>query len=638
MAKANVKPRSSRTQFQVKPVLVRNIAAMVLEELSREYASDCNYLEAASLARAGDVWLAYQCVKDANARVPANSPRMHWVHAQAESVLKKLVDPSFDRWAPTKALWFRNEARCKRLNQKFTAYMNRLARGEKSLPFSEELSRFRSGLHYVLGDEPPIRDILELAHYGPGSSTDVRGSEVHYARKIESSECTPLAVDLGAQSLALDKALWEQHGLRPEYAVGNPDAYAGAVRVIREALLGSTNDRDRLLFIHKGLESLRSIGAQPTVSGHLQLGVHEVGVNLLRERARVDLADQGRNQALARAGSLDWQSEDPYCTLDKSNASNLIATMLITFSCPPAWAKLLQRLRTPRYEAPPELGGQVHTYQMYAGMGNGTTFFVETLLYWAAAYATSDAANPAEFSTSDSFAVYGDDVILRRGHAKRYMAFAQYLGFEFNAKKTFLEGPFRESCGADYYAGVNVRPAILDCDQQTMSMTDMIGFHNTLMDQPSFSLHRACAELRKIWKSSMYPVLPTDPQGQNGFRPTAKRAGYDIATDSKGTPLLSQWWQRPRYFVLDRKQKFGSLGNIGAYTQLAVAAMRARQSSSEVWTLPLRDRAQVLRIIPERDMERPALIQMTANVLAHLAQRKSQPWFAESRGLRGGRG
>ena len=634
MAKAHGTTRSPSQAFQVKPVLASHVAAMVLEELSRSYSSDCNYLDAALLARNGDIWLAYQTVKDTNARNPAYSARVHWVQAQAEGVLKKLVDPSFDRWGPTKALWFRTEKRCARLNQKFTALTNRHVRGDKPLPYHSEFQRFREALAYVLGEEPPIEDILDLAHYGPGSSTDVRGSEVHYARKIESTECTPLAVELGARSLARDKAIWEQHGLRPEYAVGNTSAFEGAVRVIREALTGSVNDRDRLLFIHKGLESLRSIGAQPTVSGHLQLGVHEVGVNLLLHRANINLADQGRNQVFAQMGSKDWQSDNPICTLDKSNASNLIARMLITVSFPSAWAKLLHRLRTPRYDAPAELGGQTHVYEMYAGMGNGTTFFVETLIFWAASFATSDFDHPSDYAERGTFAIYGDDVALRRDHAERYMRFAKFLGFQFNTKKTFTDGPFRESCGCDYYDGVDVRPAILSCETQALAMSDIIGFHNTLMDQPNFQLPRACAMLRKLWKSSMHPVLPTDPQGQNGFRPPAHKAGYDIAKDKSGTPLLSQWWQRPRYFVLDRKQKVGSLGDIGAYTQLAVAAMRARQSESGLWTLPLRDRAQNMRVVPERDMERPVLVQMLANTLTHLAQRKGQPWYKESRGIR----
>lgn len=50
-------PRS-KTQFQVKPVPACAIAAIVLEELSHAYGQYCNYLEAANLAKGGDVYLA----------------------------------------------------------------------------------------------------------------------------------------------------------------------------------------------------------------------------------------------------------------------------------------------------------------------------------------------------------------------------------------------------------------------------------------------------------------------------------------------------------------------------------------------------------------------------------------------------
>lgn len=634
MAKAmhkNAKPKA----FQVKPVKAALLAAIVLEELSRDYPEQCNYLADIPLLKQGDIWLAYTGILERHRASPPDSAVQHWVYAQAEGVLKKLVDPAFDRWTPTGEKWWKNERRCARQNNKFMAWVRaatafRSGEAETPPPFYAEVVRLAEALEYAVGSEPPISDILEAAHYGPGSSTDVRGEVVHYARKIESSECTPRAVELAARSLALDKAIWEHHGLRPEYAVGNPDAYSGAVRVIREALLGSVNDRDRLLFIHKGIESLRSIGAQPTCSGHLQLGVHSVLTRMLLD-VGIDLADQGKNQAWARKGSLDWHVENPLCTLDKSDASNLIARMVVQLGFPAAWARLLDQIRTPNYEAPPEIGGGTHAYSMYAGMGNGTTFTVETLLFWAASYATQELP-VSEFVKRGEYAIYGDDVILRREHAIRYMRFAKFLGFRFNAKKTFLDGPFRESCGCDYYAGIDVRPAILDCETDTLAMADIVAFHNTLADQPNFALPGALRRIRQVWATHVNPVLPTDPQGTLGFRP-GPNGGYNVVRDAGGNPLLSTWWQRPRYFMLKYKQKFGTLGDIGPYTQLAVSAMRARQSGETgYWALPLRDRAVNYQLVPERDMERKPLVQMVANTLAHLAQRKAEPWWEISRG------
>jgi hypothetical protein len=388
------------------------------------------------------------------------------------------------------------------------------------------------------------------------------------------------------------------------------------------------------MFIHKNIEILRSIGAQPTCSGMLQLGVHNIGRRLLM-KVGIDLGDQNWNQKLALEGSRDWDNADPLCTLDKTRASNMIAREILLFF-PPAWAKLLRRIRSTHYDAPPEIGGGNHEYQLFAGMGNGTTFFVETLLFFAMAYATCEDKSVEEFVSKRQYAVYGDDVILRRRHAKRYMRLAHWFGFKFGANKTFLTGKFRESCGADYYEGVNVRPAYVKSEggQPQMEQLDLIGVHNTLADNMDFPMHLACERIRALWEKRLYPVTPTDPSGNLGFRPVGDRAYYTIVRDRTGSPVISSWWQRPRTYVLDVRPKFADVGDIDHWTQVAISLLRARQSGSSVsrWGLPYRDLVNV-KIVAETDMPRKSLVLMVANQLSRLAERKAQPWFANSRGL-----
>lgn len=625
-------PRGGKTSFQVKPVLATAIAAVVLEELSHQYGDCCNYLGAASLVRAGSPYLALTAIQQHNASRPVASARECWVQAQALAVVKKLVDPEVDRWPLTKAKWFQTEARCKRLNQKFVALANRRVRGEKESPYSAELYRFYEALVYVLGETPPVDDIAEAAHYGPGSTVEIRGAQVHYQRKLEAEECTPLAIDLAALALSHDKAVWAHIGMDPVYAQ-NPDAREGFLRVMRERLMVKATRHDRLMFIHKNIESLRSIGAQPTCSGALQLGIHSI-LSPLLAGAGIDLQDQSWNQKLAYLGSRDWESDDPFCTLDKSDASNLICKNLVTFHFPPAWSKLLMRVRTPGYEAPPKFGGGLYDYEMYAGMGNGTTFVVESLIFWAACYATSSMGSVQSFVDKKEFAVYGDDVVLRRSHAQRYQAFANFLGFRFNVKKTFLDGPFRESCGADYYAGTPVRPATLDSETGRLGTQDLIGFHNTLADNLDFPLPGACARIRKTFRSSIYPLVPTDGQGNLGFRPMGVPY-YSLVKTKDGTVPVSPAWQRPRVYMLDVEVKRANLGRLDPWTEMAVALLKARQTQTETesqWSLPVRD-AVFVKIVPERDLERVDLVTMLRNQLNRLAVRKAAPWWESHRGL-----
>lgn len=632
----------SKTRFQVKPVFAGEVAGIVLEELSLHYGDCCNYLEAARLVRQGHPFLAYASIEQQNGGRAVTSPRQHWVHSQALSVVKKLVDSDVDRWPLTKAKWFSTEERCRKLNLKFAAILKRknsnILRPDegKSIPFSPELYRFYEALVYVLGVAPPEDEIVEAAHYGPGSTVSIRGRAVHYARKVEAEECVPLAVDLAAKALCFDKAAWAHVGMDPVYS-NNEDAQAGFVRVMRERLMANVVKHDRLMFIHKNITSLRSIGAQPTCSGMLQLGVHTVLAPYLK-RVNVHLDDQSWNQKLAYLGSKDWDSSpDPFCTLDKTDASNLICKNLVSNLFPPAWAKLLTRIRTPGYIAPPEMGGGEFEYEMYAGMGNGTTFAVETLVFWAASYATSDAGSVESYVNSGEFAIYGDDVVLRRSHALRYMKLARYLGFRFNDKKTFLDGPFRESCGSDFYAGVPVRAATLDSETGVLNAQDLIGFHNTLADNTTFALPGACRRIRKLFREFVFPSVPTDPQGNLGFRPLSS-PHYSLVKKNDGTVLVSPAWQRPRTYMLEVRPQYADLGELDSWTQIAVSLLRARQSFGPTghWSLPARKLVNI-RVIPEQDLNRRDLGLMLRNQLARLAVRKAAPWWNASRGTSEGK-
>jgi len=631
----SAKRTQSKTTFQVKPVWAAELAAIVLDELSRDYGDSCNYLEAAALVRGGNTFLALASIEQQNAGRDVSSPRQYWVHAQALAVVKKLTDPDVDRWEPTKAHWFRTEERCRKLNHKFVALSNRMFRGQKPVPYEKELVRFKEALVHALGVVPPEDDIAEEAYYGPGSTVSIRGREVFYVRKVEAKECVPQAIELAAQALLHDKAAWVHVGMDPVYSQ-NPSAREGFLRVMREQLTEHAVRHDRLMFIHKSMTSLRSIGAQPTCSGMLQLGVHSV-VSPLLHAVGVDLTNQGWNQVLAKRGSTDWREPECFCTLDKSDASNLIARNLVTFAFPAAWAKLLNRIRTPGYEAPPEIGGGLFDYHMYAGMGNGTTFAVESLIFWAIAYATSEDASVPEFVAKKEFAVYGDDVALRRSHALRYQRFAKFLGFKFNAKKTFTTGPFRESCGADYYDGIPVRPATLDSETSAASTETIIGFHNTLADNVTFPLEGACRRIRQLYRANVYPLVPTDNQGNLGFRPMGV-AHYSVVRNEAGVALLSVPWQRPRVYQLEVKPQMAALGKLDSWTQMAVALLKARQSraNQDQWSLPVR-KVTHIRVRPELDLDRRDLAIMLRNQLAKLVVRKASPWWEAHRGTVNGR-
>lgn len=629
-------PNRSKAGFQVKPVSAASVAAIILESLSHKYSSHCNYLDAVKLLREGEIFLAHESVLQQNIRVHVVSPEMHWVQNQATAAVKKLVDPQIDREREAIATWLWCEERCRKLNKKFDLLEEYFLQGEtQRSPYHREMGRMRLAIQFVLGTEPPLDDITECAYYGPGSTTDVKGAEVHYVRKLEAEECVSSCVELASKSMVHDKAIWEHLGLNAEYS-HLPSARDGFIRLMQERLASKIVTADDLMFVHKNIATKRSICAQPTASGSVQLGIHVVVARLLSEKAGVDLSDQGWNQKLASQGSRQWEDRDPYCTLDKENASALLCKSLPRVLFPPAWYKILMRTRTPNYKPvrgmfdPPR--NEV-PYEMYGGMGNGTTFCIQTLVFWAGAFATSGCKKVEDFVESRSYAVYGDDVVLRKGHAKKYMQLMQYLGFRFNKKKTFTDGPFRESCGADFYAGVYVRPATVSSETGVLTDLELIGIHNTLADG-AFPLDQACERIRSLWKKCIYPRTPTDPAGNLGFRPVGVPY-YSIVRDRDGTAILSAAWQRPRTYVMEVRAKYAQLGVLDPYTQIAVALLRARQSSvrGDVnWSLPFRGLVNT-RVVPETDLKRDDLVKMMMNQLQRLAKRKGEPWWEAHRGL-----
>jgi hypothetical protein len=89
-------------------------------------------------------------------------------------------------------------------------------------------------------------------------------------------------------------------------------------------------------------------------------------------------------------------------------------------------------------------------------MGNGFCFPLETLIFASLAYAVGVETGDRDFS------VYGDDIIVRQRSALYLIEILNYCGFRVNKDKTFVFGPFKESCGADWFNGVDVRAYYID--------------------------------------------------------------------------------------------------------------------------------------------------------------------------------
>lgn len=160
-------------------------------------------------------------------------------------------------------------------------------------------------------------------------------------------------------------------------------------------------------------------------------------------------------RALAVEGS---RRNGPYATLDLSDASDSISLRDVETVFPSWLIGFLTACRTPHFDAG---DGELRETLMYAGMGNATTFVVQTLYFWAACVAIAELSGNRRSFVS----VHGDDIIVDNRTCSCIQATGafQALGLKLNVAKSFWgDCSFRESCGIWALNGQDVTPSRFD--------------------------------------------------------------------------------------------------------------------------------------------------------------------------------
>lgn len=201
----------------------------------------------------------------------------------------------------------------------------------------------------------------------------------------------------------------------------------------------------RLEFVPKNALSFRSICIPPILTSMYQLAIGDVLQPRMRKYG-LDVRDQTRNQRLAREGSITGL----LATMDLVSASDLNATELIRFMADEDWFSLLSGFRDTWVSYDTRDSNILIPLEKFSTMGNGYTFPLETIIFYALAWAASEDRR--------NVTAYGDDIICASSDFSSVATLLQAVGHKPNLKKSFAEGPFRESCGKDYVSGINVRP------------------------------------------------------------------------------------------------------------------------------------------------------------------------------------
>lgn len=203
---------------------------------------------------------------------------------------------------------------------------------------------------------------------------------------------------------------------------------------------------NRITTVPKNAKTERTIAIEPDMNMYLQKGLGGI-IRRRLKRVNVNLNDQTRNQELALEGSRTGA----LATIDLSSASDTVALRLVEELLPPDWFSAIEQCRSHRGVLP---DGELITYQKVSSMGNGFTFELESLIFWALCSSVLDYSKTSE----RRLGVYGDDLIFSTDICDLALDFLTFCGFTVNRKKSFTAGPFRESCGKHYFRGYDVTP------------------------------------------------------------------------------------------------------------------------------------------------------------------------------------
>lgn len=242
-----------------------------------------------------------------------------------------------------------------------------------------------------------------------------------------------------------------------------------SVKIVPGSVLGT---------VRKDREEDRTTCKEPTLNMFYQLGAKEQFEAVLIKSLSIDISNQPvKNQFLAKRGSMDGS----FATLDLKSASDSISIELVRRLLPRSVFDVLMRIRSPRTH----VGKQLVELNMISTMGNGFTFALMTLIFACLVQAVyikngikatfgSDEDRKKSFTARRNgvaeelyltesklatlnCAVFGDDIIVLSHLYGDVVQALTASGFTVNEKKSFSTGPFRESCGGDFFKGFPVR-------------------------------------------------------------------------------------------------------------------------------------------------------------------------------------
>lgn len=449
----------------------------------------------------------------------------YWRDASAVSILRKLEElpTSYDRKAAAENVFLSCELECLRTNRRLFPYLC------PGLPDTVEgvnayISRARKIIAGILRSCPDVVD----GRHGPGATFGDRGRYTTVPDKMSSHPS--LTSDAWPYHFPWSGTLWAK-------------ACASSGKTV------SFTQGNRFTTVPKDCEKRRGIAVEPSINIFYQLGYGRVIRNRLKD-AGINLAD---GQDIHRRVACEASTRGHLATMDLSNASDTICRNLVKLLLPPSWYAVLNDLRSKKTY----FNGKWRLLEKFSSMGNGFTFELETLIFLGLILALCPSHRGQDPGTDQKLVpgvnvfVFGDDIIVPTSISKDVMSCLSFFGMTVNKRKTFVDGPFRESCGGDFFNGVDVRPHFLE--ESPSEPQQLISLANGLFRSNKGENVRSC-RTRGAW-FSILDALPNPIRSCRGPQDLGDLCVHDVEERWQ-----FRWRSSIRYFRCYRPARYRKVG------------------------------------------------------------------------------
>lgn len=495
----------------------KRVLSRPLHRVSKEQASGLigDVLELLDCPRALTVWLLFSSGNhrdllsffSARAEDYSSVEEFRRAHAASKLLSKSVfLDLGIDKKAVAIEAAEEAEALCALTNKRLIDVRS----GVSPSDFHGEFFAANRKIAFILG---PLPTSFPDVGWSPGRTTAVKLPKLCHFYKYSARLDVTVVARSRAITLLRDSPLWGASVLNAD---GPSSVLQSAFNVIEGNVMTT---------VPKNAKTDRVICYEPHVNIVLQ---KQIG-NHIRSRLRrvgVDLSDQSHNRRRARLGSIDGS----LATIDLKQASDTLSTELVFDLLPIEWALELDAVRS-KYTKVRE------TYRKnakFSSMGNGYTFELESLIFYALAT-----------SVSNDVSVYGDDIIVSNDDYARVVQLLNAAGFLVNESKSFHEGLFRESCGGDYFRGFDCTPIYL---RSLNTISDVVKLHNRVREwlcrsPNTFQAPKELEVLRK-WRHMFTSTLGPTGFGDGHYHVTLDECRPSRASGFFESAGWEGWWFR----------------------------------------------------------------------------------------------